>query len=67
MPGYLAAQEMLRGQPNASLLMRRYRVGYVVVGPLERALGANLAYLRSQGRVVYDSEGYIVIKVTAGP
>ena len=58
------AQHMLRGDPGAELLLRRYGVDYVVIGPQE--LGseqASSAFFDSVAERVYSRGGYTVYRV----
>ena len=42
---------------------RALGVSYVVIGPQELAVGADAAYWRAHGTVVYESGGYLVVRV----
>jgi hypothetical protein len=54
--------KILRGDPAAPELIRKYGVRYVVVGPVERRgpFYANDDYWRRTGKRVYDADGYAV-------
>ena len=65
-PRYLAVIEMLRGGGGAVRLLDRYRVGYVVIGSQELALGAKPAFFAAHGKLVYAADGYKVYRVDPG-
>jgi uncharacterized membrane protein len=47
---------MFRGGARSSELMRKYRVGYVVIGPNERnEVGANVPYFEQRYALAYRS------------
>ncbi len=59
------AESMLQGRPGSDLLARRYGVGYVVIGPAERALGAQPPYWQARGRPVFRAGSeYIVYRLS---
>ena len=55
--------KILRGDPAALDLVRRYGVNYVMIGPQEIPRGASRAYWDQHGALVYDSGGYAVYRV----
>ena len=55
--------KILKGDPSALELVRRYGVDYVMIGPQEIPRGASRAYWDQHGTLVYDSGGYAVYKV----
>jgi hypothetical protein len=56
---------ILRGEASASALVRRYRVRYVVIGPLERdaPLLANQQYWDDRARLAYRNAEYRIYEV----
>ena len=59
------ALAMLRGEPQTPALVSRYRVAYVVIGPLEiqPAYGANLYYWETHATQVYSDGEYSIFKI----
>ncbi len=56
-------KSILDGLPNATDLVHKYRVDYVMIGPQEIPLGANRSYWDSHGTLVYDDGEYAVYRV----
>jgi hypothetical protein len=56
---------ILRGDPSALDLVRRYGVEYVMIGPQEIPRGASRAYWDQHGKLVYDDGEYAVYRVTS--
>jgi hypothetical protein len=58
------ADEMLilQGAPSTPALIRKYGVGYVLIGPQELADNANSAYWNQHGTLVYSNGEYSVYK-----
>ena len=54
---------ILKGDPAALDLVRRYRVDYVMIGPQEIPRGASRSYWDQHGRLVYDDGEYAVYRV----
>jgi hypothetical protein len=67
LPDYVQKGEdetlILRGDPTALDLVRRYGVNYVMIGPQEIPRGASRAYWDLHGKLVYDDGEYAVYKV----
>jgi hypothetical protein len=67
MPDYIqkGADEklILKGDPSAMDLVRKYGVDYVMIGPQEIPRGASRNYWDLHGTLVYDSGGYAVYRV----
>ena len=67
MPDYIqkGADEklILKGDPSAMDLVRKYGVDYVMIGPQEIPHGASRAYWDEHGTLVYDKQGYAVYQV----
>ena len=67
LPDYIQKGEdetsILKGDPAALDLVRRYGVDYVMIGPQEIPRGASRAYWDQHGKLVYDEGGYAVYKV----
>jgi hypothetical protein len=58
------AGRMLRGDPETPALLRRYGVGYVVLGPEDQSVGgSNPAYFDRIADRVYERDGYTVYRV----
>jgi hypothetical protein len=55
---------MLHGTGPTEALVQRFHVSYVVIGPQELAIGANVGYWQAHGRLVYDRGGYAVYRVS---
>jgi hypothetical protein len=51
---------ILGGDPSTPVLVARYRVDYVMIGPQEISRGASRAYWDEHGTKVYDSGTYVV-------
>jgi uncharacterized membrane protein len=61
-------QAILRGGDTAEILMRRYGVDFVVLGPRERdRYGADRDYFRQRHDLVLEESGYSVFRVEPGP
>jgi uncharacterized membrane protein len=56
-------KRVLAGADDAADLVARYDVSYVVIGPQERAEGANGSYWDAHGTLVYQGGGYSVYRV----
>jgi hypothetical protein len=56
--------KILKGDPSALDLVRRYGVSYVMIGPQEIPRGASRVYWDQHGALVYDSGGYAVYRVS---
>jgi hypothetical protein len=54
---------ILKGDPAALDLVRRYGVDYVMIGPQEVPRGASRAYWDQHGTLVYDDGEYAVYRV----
>ena len=54
---------ILKGDPAALDLVRRYGVDYVMIGPQEIPRGASRVYWDQHGMLVYDDGGYAVYRV----
>ncbi len=54
---------ILDGAPSTPELVKKYGVGYVMIGPQELARGASRAYWDEHGTLVYNNAGYAVYKV----
>ena len=54
---------ILKGDPAAVDLVRRYGADYVMIGPQEIPRGASRAYWDQHGKLVYDDGEYAVYKV----
>ena len=54
---------ILKGDPAALDLVRRYGVDYVMIGPQEIPRGASRAYWDQHGSLVYDDGEYAVYRV----
>ena len=54
--------EMFRGGPEAKRLMGHYNVSYAVIGPGERALGADEDFFRQNFEKAYDENGFQVFR-----
>jgi hypothetical protein len=67
MPDYMQKGDdearILKGDPAAMDLVRRYGVDYVMIGPQEIPRGASRAYWDQHGTLVYDSGEYAVYRV----
>jgi hypothetical protein len=55
---------ILKGDPPALDLVRRYGVDYVMIGPQEIPRGASRAYWDQHGKLVYDDGEYAVYRVS---
>jgi hypothetical protein len=56
---------ILKGDPTALDLVRRYGVDYVMIGPQEIPRGASRAYWDQHGKLVYDDGEYAIYKVVS--
>jgi hypothetical protein len=54
---------ILKGDPAALELVRKYGIDYVMIGPQEVPRGASRAYWDEHGTLVYDDFGYAVYRV----
>jgi hypothetical protein len=54
---------ILDGAPSTSALVKKYGVGYVMIGPQELARGASRAYWDEHATLVYDNGEYAVYRV----
>jgi hypothetical protein len=67
LPDYVAKgadlKRILAGDPSAPDLVRKYGVGYVMIGPQEIPRGASRAFWDEHGTLVYDKDGYAVYLV----
>ena len=59
-----AVDRMLRGDPQTPVLVRRYHVDYVVIGPLEREdqYEVNVDYWKANAALVHEDGDYLVFK-----
>jgi hypothetical protein len=68
MPDYIQKgvdeTKILKGDPAAMDLVRRYGVNYVMIGPQEIPRGASRAFWDQHGALVYDSGEYAVYRVS---
>jgi len=55
--------KILQGDASAEELVRKYGIGYVMIGPQEISRGGNRAYWEQHGTVVYDDGEYAVYRV----
>jgi hypothetical protein len=62
-----AARMVFAGGDQAETLLRFYRIGYVVIGPDQRGLGANEDYFRQRYPAVLSSAQYRVYHTAAPP
>jgi hypothetical protein len=56
--------KILKGDPAALDLVRRYGVSYVMIGPQEIPRGASRVYWDQHGALVYDNGEYAVYRVS---
>jgi len=56
---------ILKGDPAALDLVRRYGVAYVMIGPQEIPRGASRAYWDQHGKLVYNDGEYAVYRVVS--
>jgi hypothetical protein len=56
-------RRVLTGASDTAGLVARFDVSYVVIGPQELAIGANAAYWRAHGTVVYEAGGFTIYRV----
>ena len=63
-PRELDIKRIYAGGPDAMPILRQYRVGYVVVGPLERNLGNVNDQFFSKFQMVGEVGGYRLYKIT---
>jgi hypothetical protein len=67
MPDYIQKGDdetrILKGDPAAMDLVRRYGVDYVMIGPQEIPRGASRSYWDQHGKLVYDDGEYAVYRV----
>jgi hypothetical protein len=59
---------MLQGGPEAEVLMRRYGVRFVAIGPRERVgFGADPGYFRAHHELVLEGAGYQIFAIRPAP
>ncbi len=54
---------ILDGAPSTPALVKKYGVGYVMIGPQELSRGASRAYWDEHGTLLYDNGEYAVYRV----
>ncbi len=57
--------KILKGDPSALDLTRKYGIDYVMIGPQEIPRGGSRAYWDEHGTLVYDDGGYAVYRINS--